>query len=70
MFKLKDIGIEDCKRSEEKPDEICLLKINGRWDEYKMVTDEYDWLEVVFPLETGTYQVVSLLDINILLGRL
>lgn len=67
IIKLKDIGIEDCIRKPEDPDKICLLKIKGEWNEYKMVKDEYDWLEVVLPLKGGTYRI-SLLDINILLG--
>lgn len=68
MIRLKDIGIEDCKRKPEDPDEICLLKINGEWNEYKMITDEFNWLVVILPLESGTYEI-SLLDILILLGR-
>lgn len=68
MIKLKDIGIEDCRRKPENPDKACLLKINGKWNEYKMVTDEYGWLEVVLPLENGTYYI-SLLNINTMLRR-
>ena len=69
MIKLKDIGIEDCKRKPEDPDKVCLLKIKGEWNEYKMITDQDNWLEVILTLDGGTYYI-SLLDIDILLGRI
>ena len=69
MMYLKDMGIEDYIRSEVEPDTLCKLKIKGEWKDYKMVTDEYDWLEVVIPLESGVYHI-SVLDIMIMLGRM
>lgn len=69
MIRRSEIGIEDYIRSEEYPDTLCKLKIKGEWKDYKMVSDEYDWLEVVIPLESGVYHI-SVLDIMILLGRM
>lgn len=68
MIKLSDIGIEDCIRSEEKPDKLCMLKIKGEYKEFEMVTGEHGWLEVVMSLEGGI-SIIPLLDINIMLGR-
>lgn len=64
---LKDMGIEEYKRKPENPDEICLLKIKGEWNEYKMVTDQDNWLEVILPLDGKTYRI-SLLDIDIMIN--
>lgn len=67
-MRLQDIGIQDYKRKPDDFNNICLVKINGRWNEYRMITDIYGWLKVVISIESGTYYV-SLLDMAILLGR-